>query len=127
MSGLQVLGQHQAGTRRGERVIAVVPLSSWQMFVLGSVVSWTVAAAWRRFAVRRQLFDLPGPRRLHQQPTPRGGGLGITLVLLACTPWLGQGGAAFALGLLVTAGAGPGDELRDLPVLPQLVLQVLGG
>lgn len=107
-------------------MIPAVSLSSWIVFVSGSLVSWAVAACWHRFALRRQLVDQPGPRRLHQQPTPRGGGLGIALVLLACSPWLGAGGVAFALGLLLVAGAGLADDLHNLSALPKLVLQVLG-
>lgn len=107
-------------------MIPVVPFSPAFVLVSGALLSWMVAAAWRRFALRRQLVDQPGPRRLHQMPTPRGGGLGIALVLLACTPWLGQGGAAFAVGLVVTAGAGLVDDLRDLSALPKLLLQLLG-
>lgn len=36
------------------------------------------------YARRRRLFDLPGRRRSHRSPTPRGGGIGIPLALLAC-------------------------------------------
>lgn len=107
-------------------MIPAVPLSPWLVLVTGALVSWLVAAAWRRYALRRQLVDQPGPRRLHEQPTPRGGGLGIALVLLACAPWLGQGGGAFALALVVVAGAGLVDDLRDLSAGPKLILQVLG-
>ena len=103
-----------------------MPLSPWFVFVAGVLVSWLVATAWKNFALRRQLVDQPGPRRLHQLPTPRGGGLGIALVLLACTPWLGPGSAAFALALVLAAGTGLIDDLRNLAALPKLVLQVLG-
>ena len=103
-----------------------VPLSPGWLFLSGALVSWLVAGLWRRFALRRELVDQPGPRRLHVQPTPRGGGLGIALVLLGCAPWLGQGAGWFVIGLAVTAGAGLLDDLRDLPALPKLVLQLLG-
>lgn len=107
-------------------MIPAVPFSPWVLSAAGVLLAWSVAEGWRRYALRRQLVDQPGPRRLHRQPTPRGGGLGITLVLLAGTPWLGQGGMAFALGLLVIAGTGLVDDLRNLPALPKLLLQVLG-
>jgi Fuc2NAc and GlcNAc transferase len=35
-----------------------------------------------RYAVARSLLDLPNERSLHRQPTPRGGGLAIVLVVL---------------------------------------------
>jgi len=43
-----------------------------------------------RYARRRQLLDLPGRRRSHSQPTPRGGGIAIVVAMLA-------GGIALAL------------------------------
>jgi len=55
------------------------------------LVACTAAAAWlgvgltRRYAVRR-LLDVPNERSSHHQPTPRGGGLGLTVVhLIAMT------------------------------------------
>ena len=87
-------------------------LPAWG-FVLGSaLLSAAVAGGWWRYA-RHRVLDLPDERRLHQVPTPRGGGLGIAVVLLAASFWLGQGGPAFALGLLVTAGAGLADLHAD--------------
>lgn len=38
-----------------------------------------------RYAHRRQLFDLPGRRRSHAIPTPRGGGIGIVAAVLIAT------------------------------------------
>jgi UDP-N-acetylmuramyl pentapeptide phosphotransferase/UDP-N-acetylglucosamine-1-phosphate transferase len=71
-------------------------------------------------------LDLPGDRRLHEVPTPRGGGIAIAAVLLAATPGLGEGAALVAVGLLVTAGAGLIDDLRPLGALPKLGLQAVG-
>ncbi len=100
-------------------------LTAWPFVLLSALVSTAVAGAWWRFA-RHRVLDQPDARRLHQVPTARGGGLGIAVVLLAATPWLGQGGAAFALGLAITAGAGFIDDLRPLPALAKLLLQALG-
>jgi UDP-N-acetylmuramyl pentapeptide phosphotransferase/UDP-N-acetylglucosamine-1-phosphate transferase len=36
-----------------------------------------------RYARRRQLLDLPGRRRSHSEPTPRGGGIAIVAAMLA--------------------------------------------
>lgn len=100
-------------------------LPAWG-FVLGSaLLSAAVAGGWWRYA-RHRVLDLPDERRLHQVPTPRGGGLGIAVVLLAASAWLGQGGLAFALGLGVTAGAGLADDLRPMPALAKLALQAVG-
>jgi len=85
-----------------------------------------LAEAWRRFALRRGHLDLPDERRLHQQPTPRGGGIGIALVLLAGAPWLGPGWPGFAAGLALCAGAGLVDDLHPLRPLAKLALQAAG-
>lgn len=101
-------------------------VSPWLVAGVSAVLSFLLAGAWRRFALRRRLLDAPGPRRLHQQPTPRGGGIAIALVLLAAVAWQGQGGGALFLGLLATAAAGLADDLRNLSAMPKLMLQVLG-
>lgn len=36
------------------------------------------------YARRRRMLDLPGQRRSHRVPTPRGGGLGIVVAVLVC-------------------------------------------
>lgn len=88
--------------------------------------SFLLAEGWRRFALRRGHLDLPGERRLHQQPTPRGGGIGIALVLLVAAPWLGAGWPGFAAGLALCAGGGLLDDLRPLRPLAKLALQAAG-
>lgn len=105
---------------------AATVLSPWLLAVAASLASFAVAGLWRRLALRRQWLDLPDARRLHATPTPRGGGVGIALAMLACAPWLGQGGALFALGLAITAGAGLYDDLRPLRAAPKFLLQVAG-
>jgi Fuc2NAc and GlcNAc transferase len=60
--------------------------------------SWASVALVRRYALRR-LLDLPNERSSHSQPTPRGGGLGLTVAHL-----LGVA-AATLLGLLAPAVA----------------------
>lgn len=101
-------------------------VSPWLFATLGFLASITLAGAWRRNALRRHWLDLPGERRLHEAPTPRGGGVAIAAVLLMAAPGLGEGGALVAVGLLVTAGAGLIDDLRPLPALPKLGLQSVG-
>jgi len=94
--------------------------------VLAFVLSLAIAGLWRRIALHRRWVDQPDARRLHVQPTPRGGGVAIAVVLLAASAWLGQGGGLFALGLLLVAGAGLMDDLRPLNPLAKLLLQALG-
>mgnify|MGYP005753497193 CR=1 FL=1 len=88
--------------------------------------SFALAAAWRRFALRRGHVDLPDARRLHQQPTPRGGGVGIAVVLLVASAWLGPGAWPFALGLVLCAGTGLVDDMRPLSPLAKLGAQLAG-
>ncbi|HEY9144706.1 MAG TPA: hypothetical protein VIM90_11800, partial [Arenimonas sp.] len=63
----------------------------WLLATLSLAVGFGLALAWRHWALRRGVLDAPDERRLHAAPTPRGGGIGIALVLLAVSPWLGQG------------------------------------
>lgn len=83
---------------------------------------------------RHRLVDEPGERRSHTVPTPRGGGLGIVVALLAAvavaawqsmypTPML----AGFAAGLLLVAGIGWIDDHRPLSPWLRLGVQGLAG
>lgn len=84
---------------------------------LGALATWLA----RRYALRRQLIDLPGERRSHRAATPRGGGVSIVLVLLlahgalvlawpaAMAPILLAAG-----GLALVAGVGWIDDHRPL-------------
>src|SRR5690606_1567760 len=83
---------------------------------VAAVATWLTL----RYA-RRRLLDLPGERRSHSVPTPRGGGLGITVALLLGTLPAVAGGAlapmptaAFAVGLVLVAGIGWIDDHRPL-------------
>ena len=67
-----------------------------------------------RFAIGRNLLDVPNARSSHEIPTPRLGGLALILGVWAVSPFLGGGilllttaTAAGAIGLL--------DDLVDLP------------
>jgi UDP-N-acetylmuramyl pentapeptide phosphotransferase/UDP-N-acetylglucosamine-1-phosphate transferase len=97
-----------------------------------AVASALATLAWIALAKRWQVQDAPGQRRLHAQPTPRGGGVGIGIgwslaTLLACA-WLAAPtapvfflwpvcGAFMACGLL--------DDFVSLPATGKLALQVL--
>jgi UDP-N-acetylmuramyl pentapeptide phosphotransferase/UDP-N-acetylglucosamine-1-phosphate transferase len=56
--------------------------------LLSSVLTWLSI----RYARSRQLLDLPGQRRSHNVPTPRGGGIAIVIAVVV-------GGCALALRL----------------------------
>ncbi|MGH8054243.1 MAG: MraY family glycosyltransferase [Stenotrophomonas sp.] len=85
-----------------------------------------------RYAVKRQLMDMPGERRSHTVSTPRGGGIGIVIsVLLACLvaallyPAAAVAISGFAIGLVMVAGIGWWDDHRSLPALPRLGVHLL--
>ena len=69
--------------------------------------SWTGVALVRRYAVRR-LLDLPNERSSHARPTPRGGGLALTVAHLAgvaAASWAGLVPVELAVALLGGGGA----------------------
>jgi UDP-N-acetylmuramyl pentapeptide phosphotransferase/UDP-N-acetylglucosamine-1-phosphate transferase len=87
------------------------------------------------YAHRRGMLDQPGQRRSHHRPTPRGGGIGIVIVMLLCVPialgslpaaWPSGVVVALLVALLLVALAGWWDDHRALPVLPRLGAQLLG-
>lgn len=84
-----------------------------------------------RYALRRRLLDLPGQRRSHAHPTPRGGGVAIVAAMLA-------GGLALAVGegateyvpllvppMLGVAWVGWLDDHGGLSVLKRLAMHVI--
>src|SRR5690606_16772733 len=90
----------------------------------------TLAA--RRYAVRRDLLDHPGERRSHVVATPRGGGIGIVIAMLAAMgllAWWSPGWslpmALAATGLLLVAGIGWLDDHRPLTPWSRLVVHAI--
>lgn len=87
------------------------------------------------YARRRGMLDLPGQRRSHDIPTPRGGGIGIVVAMLFGLGGAGWGGsmdwsgdlvlAGLCAALLLVAMAGWWDDHRSLPVLPRFAAQLL--
>lgn len=57
-------------------------VAGW-MLVTGGM-SAAVTALTIRYARHRRMLDLPGQRRSHSIPTPRGGGLGIVVAVFVC-------------------------------------------
>jgi len=88
------------------------------------------------YARRRGMLDLPGQRRSHDTPTPRGGGIGIVVAMLLCLPGAAWGQShgwsaqivlvGLCAALLLVALAGWWDDHRSLPVWPRLGAQLLG-
>lgn len=94
-------------------------------FSIGGIGTWLA----RRYALHRELIDLPGDRRSHDVPTPRGGGIAIVVSLLVAVvvlAWRHPGHivllGAYALGMILVAGIGLMDDHR--PLSPWLRLGV---
>lgn len=86
------------------------------------------------YAHHRGMMDLPGQRRSHVIPTPRGGGIGIVMAAVLTMPiglclfpavWPATVVGALVLSTVLVAAVGWWDDHRSLPVLPRLGIQQL--
>ena len=65
---------------------------SWSFWIAAAAAALAISAVstWLAigYAKKRRLIDEPGVRRSHSVPTPRGGGIGIVVAVLAaaCVP-----------------------------------------
>ncbi len=110
----------------------MIPLAGMEALLLGAgslLASAVLTALALRYARWRRLLDLPGQRRSHSLPTPRGGGIAIVLTLLLAMALLDwpQLRAPLALGaaLLAVALVGWIDDHRPLSARVRLVVHVL--
>lgn len=100
-------------------------------FLFAAAGSAVLTYAWIAFATRRQLMDLPGARRVHALPTPRGGGVGIAVLVVAAFAWLSTPGpgldplARVSAGIALFAALGLLDDLRPLRALEKLAVQLI--
>lgn len=92
------------------------------------LLSWAAVGGMLRLARRRGMLDLPGRRRSHLHPTPRGGGIGMMLVLLLLLPWIGlnlRESLAIGISLGLVAAIGAWDDLAPRGVGQRLLVQAL--
>src|SRR5574337_928508 len=113
----------------------VMMLTTIGWLLTGFLITALLARGAIGYAHRRGLLDLPGQRRSHEVPTPRGGGIGIVVAMLACLAGVGWslravspspgllGGLCVALALVALAGWW--DDHRSLPIWPRLGIQGL--
>jgi UDP-N-acetylmuramyl pentapeptide phosphotransferase/UDP-N-acetylglucosamine-1-phosphate transferase len=102
-------------------------------FLFAIVVSPALCAWWISRARRLDLLDAPERRRLHEVPTPRGGGIGpvaaIALILAAVALFEPTQLRGFAvpvlLGLVLAAVVSAIDDHRELSVRVRLGVHVL--
>jgi UDP-N-acetylmuramyl pentapeptide phosphotransferase/UDP-N-acetylglucosamine-1-phosphate transferase len=88
----------------------------------------------RRWALRKQVLDVPNERSSHSQPTPRGGGLAIVVIALtgvwALYPFLRAQLSAeillvYSVGAVAVAFIGWMDDLRPLTWRVRMGVHVL--
>ena len=93
-------------------------------FTISALLTWFAI----HYARRHQLIDLPGRRRSHATPTPRGGGIGIAasaiLSTLALTEWspFRSGMLGLPAAIAVVALAGWIDDHRGLNAAVRLAM-----
>ncbi|MGP1667391.1 MAG: MraY family glycosyltransferase, partial [Rhodanobacter sp.] len=109
-----------------------VPWLAVLWLLLSFVIALWVVRGAIAYARQHNMLDLPGQRRSHEVPTPRGGGIGIVVSVAICWPGallslhtpLSAGMLASAIfALLLVAAAGWMDDHRSLPVWPRLSAQ----
>lgn len=98
----------------------------------GFFAAAALATGWvRRWLLARDLLDRPNDRSSHTVPTPRGGGLAITpLILAGCAGWFalmgGTAGDWAMLGGMALLGlVSWRDDKTPLPPLPRFAAQAL--
>jgi len=105
-------------------------LDAWDAvlaFVFAGAVAWSLVPAAEAIARRIGAMDVPTERSLHEEPTPKLGGLAIlAAVLLAGSIWLPENDATRSIlaGAAVITLLGVIDDVRELPALPKLLGQI---
>lgn len=84
------------------RPIDVLLLIAWGVSNL--LACWAILRAFRNWAMRKRLLDQPNARSSHARPTPRGGGIGIVIVVFISWAILLFGQGRFWAIPLLSAG-----------------------
>jgi UDP-N-acetylmuramyl pentapeptide phosphotransferase/UDP-N-acetylglucosamine-1-phosphate transferase len=93
-------------------------------------VTWVGVEIFRRWTLRRGLLDHPNERSSHSSPTPRGGGVVITIVCLAgyFILHLALGlpmSSGYAIGAIIVAGISWLDDIHSLPFWVRLPVHII--
>lgn len=86
-------------------------MPTWLLLSLALLAAWTLTGLLRRYALHRQLLDIPNARSSHSLPTPRGGGVAIVLCFLVPLAGLSVTGHVSTPLALALLGAGSGVAL----------------
>ncbi|HEY4560486.1 MAG TPA: lipopolysaccharide biosynthesis protein [Lysobacter sp.] len=100
--------------------------------LLIAVACVSAAGTWlaRAYALRRRLVDEPGERRSHLVATPRGGGAGPVVAIVAALLVMSTHRTAYAgaaLAIAAVAAIGSWDDHRPLPARWRLLVHVAAG
>ena len=103
------------------------------LFATMTASAWLLTAGVRRYALSRNVVDVPNARSSHVRPTPRAGGISFVLAYLAGVAWLAQAGAislaiacASAVAGAWIAAIGWLDDHGHVPARWRLLAHMLG-
>lgn len=102
----------------------------WDVLLGAMVLTFCLVPLVRVYALKSGLVDEPGPRRSHQVPTPRGGGLAIVIAMapaMILLPLPDFWTWSILPALAAIALLGFIDDHRPVPVGGRLLVQVVAG
>jgi Fuc2NAc and GlcNAc transferase len=103
------------------------------IFVLACTASWIFTGLVRRYALSRDIVDVPNQRSSHTRPVPRGGGLAIVVVVCVGTGLIALHDElpshflqAMISGGFIVAGIGWVDDHRSVSPLARAIAHIFG-
>jgi UDP-GlcNAc:undecaprenyl-phosphate GlcNAc-1-phosphate transferase len=104
------------------------PIDGLFAFLVALAIAWVLVPLTERVARRLNVLDYPRERSLHEQPTPKLGGLAILCGVLVATllflPWAPTTRAILA-GAVLIAAVGVIDDVFEIPAGLKLAGQVV--
>jgi UDP-GlcNAc:undecaprenyl-phosphate GlcNAc-1-phosphate transferase len=110
-------------------------LTFFLVFVSAFLIALVLTPLAARFAIRTGAVDQPAPRRVHDKPTPRLGGLpifvaffaavGVSLVYPRSDPHEMTRLAGLLIGSALVCAVGAYDDYHELKAAPQLITQMV--
>lgn len=95
--------------------------------LLSLFLTVTMTPVFGRLAKWLEIYDLPGPRKVHQWPVPRVGGMAMAVgALVPILLWAPQGAMirAYIMGALVLVAFGIADDWKGLSFKAKFVAQI---
>ncbi|MBV4454525.1 MULTISPECIES: MraY family glycosyltransferase [Pseudomonas] len=81
-------------------------MSTWWLIFIAILLSFSLTAGMRRYALAKSIIDVPNARSSHSIPTPRGGGVSIVLTYLLMLILFGIAKLVPLSGVIALGGAG---------------------